>query len=111
MNQNSIIDYKLIGSRIKNKRLEQKLTQEQVSQAANITSYYLSKIENGKTSSTLETLAILAKVLNTDISYIVSGSSKLDLTYVDQRLTDITKSATEAQLQLIIKISKAILEE
>ena len=50
MNQNSIIDYKLIGSRIKNKRLEQKLTQEQVSQAANITSYYLSKIENGKTS-------------------------------------------------------------
>ena len=108
---NSIIDYKIIGSRIKNKRLELKLTQEQVSREANITTFYLSKIENGKSTTTLETLAILAKVLNVDLGYLVSGTSKIEQQYVDQRLVEISNKASESQLQLIIKISKAILDE
>lgn len=108
---NSIIDYKVIGSRIKNKRLELKLTQEQVSREANITTFYLSKIENGKSTTTLETLAILAKVLNVDLGYLVSGTSKIEQQYVDQRLVEISNKASESQMQLIIKISKAILDE
>ena len=108
---NSIIDYKIIGSRIKNKRLELKLTQEQVSREANITTFYLSKIENGKSTTTLETLAILAKVLNVDLGYLVSGTSKIEQQYVDQRLVEISNKASESQMQLIIKISKAILDE
>lgn len=108
---NSIIDYKIIGSRIKNKRLELKLTQEQVSREANITTFYLSKIENGKSTTTLETLAILAKVLNIDLGYLVSGTSKIEQQYVDQRLVEISNKASESQIQLIIKISKAILDE
>lgn len=108
---NSIIDYKIIGSRIKNKRLELKLTQEQVSREANITTFYLSKIENGKSTTTLETLAILAKVLNVDLGYLVSGTSKIEQQYVDQRLVEISNKASESQIQLIIKISKAILDE
>ena len=108
---NSVVDYKLIGSRIKNKRLELKLTQEQVSREANITTFYLSKIENGKSTTTLETLAILAKVLHVDLGYLVSGTSKIEQQYVDQRLVEISNKASESQMQLIIKISKAILDE
>lgn len=107
----SIIDYKLIGSRIVNKRKELALTQEQVATQAQITSFYLSKIENGKSTPTLETLAVLAKVLHTDLNYIISGSSKIEKNYVDRRLSDISKNANEKQLELIIKISKAILDE
>mgnify|MGYP002768535943 FL=1 len=108
---NSVIDYKIIGTRIKNKRLELKLTQEQVSREANITTFYLSKIENGKSTTTLETLAILAKVLHVDLGYLVSGTSKIEQQYVDQRLVEISNKASESQMQLIIKISKAILDE
>ena len=108
---NSVIDYKIIGTRIKNKRLELKLTQEQVSREANITTFYLSKIENGKSTTTLETLAILAKVLHVDLGYLVAGTSKIEQQYVDQRLVEISNKASESQMQLIIKISKAILDE
>lgn len=107
---NSNIDYKTIGLRIKNKRKELNLTQDQVSNQAHITPFYLSKIENGKVTPTLEILSILANILQTDFEYLLTGTSKLDDKYVDQRLSDISKNASKEQLELIIKIANAILE-
>ena len=42
------IDYTMIGKRLKESRMAAKLTQEKVAEAADITTVYLSKIENGK---------------------------------------------------------------
>ncbi|WP_300844392.1 helix-turn-helix domain-containing protein [uncultured Dubosiella sp.] len=105
----TIIDYKLIGTRIRNRRKELKLTQE-LAEKAQITPFYLSKIENGKSSPTLETIAVLANELDTDLTTIISGVSTINNNYVDKRLSDICNSASDAQLDLIIKISKLILD-
>lgn len=107
----TVIDYKMIGNRLKNRRKELKLTQEEVCAKANITTFYLSKLENGKSTPTLETLAVLAKVLQTDLVYLLSGSSKLNDLYIDERLAEISAKANEEQLELIIKIANTILEE
>ncbi|MGN1277296.1 MAG: helix-turn-helix domain-containing protein [Floccifex sp.] len=107
---NTVIDYKMIGNRLKNRRKELKLTQEEVCAKANITTFYLSKLENGKSTPTLETLAVLAKVLQTDLVYLLSGSSKLNDLYIDERLAEISAKANEEQLELIIKIANTILE-
>ncbi|MEY8256155.1 helix-turn-helix domain-containing protein [uncultured Dubosiella sp.] len=106
----TIIDYKLIGTRIRNRRKELKLTQEELAEKAQITPFYLSKIENGKSSPTLETIAVLANELDTDLTTIISGVSTINNNYVDKRLSDICNSASDAQLDLIIKISKLILD-
>lgn len=50
------IDYTMIGKRLKESRMAAKLTQEKVAEAADITTVYLSKIENGKVTPTLDTL-------------------------------------------------------
>ena len=42
---NSTIDYKLIGNRIKKKRKELNLTQEQLANDLNLTTFYISKID------------------------------------------------------------------
>ena len=42
------IDYLMIGKRLKEYRVAAQLTQEKAAEAANITSVYLSRIENGK---------------------------------------------------------------
>ena len=49
------IDYTMIGKRLKESRMAAKLTQEKVAEAADITTVYLSKIENGKVTPTLDT--------------------------------------------------------
>lgn len=74
-----MVDYKLIGSRIKNFREQKKLTQERVAEAVGISSVYLSKIENGKVRPTLDTLAAICDCLACDLgSLLLHAASESD---------------------------------
>lgn len=108
---NSSIDYKLIGSRIQKKRKELNLTQEQLSEKVNITSFYLSKVENGKAAATLETFAAIAHHLGMDLAMLLTGTSTLEKQYHIDKLNSICSKATNKQLDLIIKLAKAVLED
>ncbi len=71
------VDYELIGKRIRNIRIQQNITQEQLSEYSSINPSYLSKIENGFAKPSLEVL--------TSIAYSL-GVSLDDLVYTDKRL-------------------------
>lgn len=108
---NSIIDYNLIGKRIKKQRKYKKITQERMAADLSLSAFYISKIENGKSAPTLETLALIANYLNLDLSYLITGTSKLEDTYYINELNQIISKASKSQLDLIIRISKAVLDE
>lgn len=107
----SMIDYAQIGKRIKKARIENGITQEQLANDLSLSTFYISKIENGKSAPTLETLALLANRLDLDLAYIITGVSKLEREYYDNQLIEITSKATSKQLELIIRVAKAILNE
>lgn len=107
----SIIDYALIGKRIKERRSDLKLTQERLAQELNISTFYLSKIENGKATPTLETLAFIACRLQLDLSFLLTGTSTLEENYYIKELNAICSKATKEQLHLIAKIAKVIIEK
>lgn len=67
------IDYAMIGKRLKEYRVAAQLTQEKVAEAANITTVYLSRIENGKVTPTLDTLDTICMVINADLGVVISG--------------------------------------
>ena len=75
-----MVDYKLIGSRLKTGRLMKKLTQEYVAEKANITTVYLSKIENGHVRPTIDVLSAICDTLQYDLgqmfTYISPSSDK-----------------------------------
>ncbi len=68
------IDYYLMGKRLQERRVKANMTQEQVAEQANISTVYLSKIENGKVSPTLDTLAAICTAIDVDLGFIISGS-------------------------------------
>ena len=70
-----MVDFKLIGSRIKQQRENRQLTQEVVAEQADITTVYLSKIENGKVTPTLSTLDAICSILNCDLGSLLANSS------------------------------------
>lgn len=107
----SIIDYALIGKRIKHTRNNRKITQEQMSGDLSLSTFYISKIENGKCTATLETLALIANYLEMDLSYLITGTSKLENDYYINQLSQITSRASKKQLDLIIRLAKAVLDE
>ena len=56
-----------IGMAIKKKRKEENLTQEQLAEKAKLSVDYISLIERGKRSPSLQSLSALAVALNTSI--------------------------------------------
>lgn len=108
---NSAIDYKLIGNRIQKKRKELHLTQEQLANDLSLTTFYISKIENGKATATLDTLALIAYRLQIDLAYLITGTSTLEETYYIDELNNICSKATKKQLDLIVKLSKVVLDD
>ena len=64
-----------IGQTVRKLRLQQNLTIAEIARKASISSGMLSKIENGQTSASLDSLAALADSLGTTLASIFSGYS------------------------------------
>ena len=69
-----MVDYAVIGERIRACRLQNNSTQESLAEACNITVEYLSKIENGKAKPTLDTLGKICELLDYDMANLFAGS-------------------------------------
>lgn len=69
------LDMKTIGERIKTRRLELNLKQNDIKDAVGISSGNLSEIENGNRTPSMVTLYRLADVLECSIDWIVKGES------------------------------------
>lgn len=70
-----MVDYALIGARIKAKRKEKGITQEVLAEKLSVSVGYISQLERGTTKINLETLAKIAAVTNCEIADFVSGAS------------------------------------
>jgi transcriptional regulator with XRE-family HTH domain len=64
-----------VGERIKARRLELGWTQEELCKKANISTGFLSDLENSKRSVSAETLLDIARVLSLSLDYLMKGDS------------------------------------
>lgn len=87
-----MVDYKLIGARLKKYRDCAKLTQEALAEAADITPIYLSKIENGHVRPTLDTLAALCSALGCDLGSLLTDASPDSRQYQTERVVQVFRA-------------------
>ena len=104
------IDYSVIGSRIRQYRLEKGFTQEELALRINTSAQYISCIERGIKKPSLETLIGIAEVMDVTVNdfiytvpYTDSISSEKDLMYL------ISMCTSEKQ-QIVIGCVKEILK-
>ena len=88
-NEHYIVDNVRIGKIIREARLNQKITQEQLSEAVDVTPAFIGHIERGSRSLSLTTLAGIANVLNIPMYYF----------FLDEEITSDQKTLNDfAQL-------------
>ncbi len=58
------IDYKKLGMQIRSKRLDLKMSQEQLAEKSGLSTTHISNIENGKTKISLDTFVALCDIIN-----------------------------------------------
>jgi len=107
-----MIDYIEIGKRIKQKRKEKNYTQSELGEKLNISTVYISNIENGKEEISLNRLGELASVLDTNIEFFITGTLIDSESYNYLKLNELAKlinDISEGDIKLLsdfIEIAK-----
>lgn len=110
MGDNMSFDYTIIGKRIKKIREQQGYTQEKVAEALGVSNAYISKIERGKTSLSIETLASICECLDTSPILVLTGTLPKNEDYLRNDIEIMLKECSPEKIQLISEIIRKIVE-
>lgn len=102
------VNYRLIGTRLCQRRKELHLTQKKLSEKIHITSSHISAIETGSKQPSLETLLEFCKVLNINIDYLLNGTIHNE---VEEQIVQKIKLCSLENQKRISKIVDVFLEE
>lgn len=98
----------LIGVRIKELRKKRGLSQEQLSEKAEITPNYLSRVERGTENPTLDMFMKLANALEVEMWEMFDFGHRGSRRDLKSILNKIAGEAEEENLMLAIKVLRAI---
>ena len=105
-----IIDYKIIGKRIKDARKKCGMTQEMLAEKADVSVGYISQIERGICKVNLDTLATIANIVNCEVSFFIDGTSHLNNSYLRNEITEKIMICSDKQKKLILEFVDLLLE-
>lgn len=74
LNRPYVVDNVRIGNIIREARINQQITQEQLSEAVNVTPAFIGHIERGDRSLSLTTLVGIANILNIPMNYLFADT-------------------------------------
>lgn len=103
----------LIGERIQQRRLELRLTQQQMSKDLDISFHYLSKIEHGQANITMDMLLKICQYLKIDLAYALSGSIYRNEIYgqnIPSPLVEAFSKSSKKKQKLIYQILSTLEE-
>ncbi|NBI07777.1 helix-turn-helix domain-containing protein [Senegalia massiliensis] len=73
MENNTPIDNKSIGLRIRNEREKFKLSREELAELINLSDYYIGQLERGERQMSLTTMVNISKHLHISLDYLIFG--------------------------------------
>jgi len=97
-----------LGRRIKELRKRRGLTQEALAEQVEISPQYLSRLEVGLQSPSIETLAKLAQALDVDFSELCDAGHQGTLKDLHHTLRTLISEADEQKLRLVVKVVRAM---
>lgn len=99
-----MVDYKLIGTRIKSYRSKAKLTQELVAEQTGITVVYLSKIENGHVRPTIDLLHSICTSIHCDLGDIFCDVSPTSRNYQTDKVVELYNACVPSVKPIALNI-------
>ena len=102
------LDYKEIGRRIRDRRLQMKWSQEQLSEATDLTKPHISHIENGHTKLSLPALVRIAAALNTTPNALLLEPGPADMQSFCREVSHLCAGCSPPQLALMLSVNKTI---
>lgn len=102
------LDFAWIGHRIRDIRLEQKLTQEYVANSAGVNVSHISNIETNKVKVSLTLLVGICNALNTTIDYVLEKEYIQPTNATEKELLRIIHNMEHDKQETLLRISKVL---
>ena len=105
-----MIDYKIVGARIKEARKKKKITQQDIAEILNVSVPYISKIETGNSTVSLKRLSHMADILDVDLADLVAGTNSSTRYYLMDDFSSLLKDSSDDEKKFAFKMLREILE-
>lgn len=99
-----------LGLRIREERIKQNYTQEQLAEKINVSTTYIGYIERGERTLTLAKLVDISNILHVSVDYLLTDSIPSSSSANEKLWLQLLASATEEEQSLILEIAKLILK-
>ncbi len=103
-----ILDYKSIGTRIKNLRINQNMTQERLAEFAGLSITHTSHVETGNTKVSLPSLVKIANALGVTLDELVCDSIIKGKAVFENELATTISDCSELEIRIISDMAKAL---
>lgn len=104
------LNYNIIGLRLKEARLNKKITQENLAEKMDVSVAYISRIERGSSSVNLKRLSEICSILEVSEGEILNGTSSSSPSYLSEAFNDLIKNCPPEKTDLIYKVARVIAE-
>lgn len=99
-----------LGLRIREERIKQNYTQEQLAEKLNVSTTYVGYIERGERTITLAKLVDLSNILHVSVDYLLADSVPASPSANEKLWLQLLASATEEEQELILEMTKLLLK-
>ena len=106
-----MIDYRAIGKRIRIYRHNTGITQELLAEKINVSPPYISRIETGSASPSLQTLIDICNVLDVTIDDLMQDSLSAPKKQVSGRLNKLLSDCSAAEITMVENVVDSLLQE
>lgn len=104
------MNYKIMGDNIRRVRKSINMTQEKLAECIDVSSVFISQIENGARKPSLETIYNLSVVLKTPVDDLLKNVMPIE-TFPDfDELSLLLKNRTKSEINFATSILKELLE-
>lgn len=99
------MNYELLGSHIRKRRKEKKLTLEQLAEMLDVSTTFIGQIERAKGIPSLETLVKIANALETSTDSLLFGdlNAKSGNAHFIKTISELTEDFTASEKELLLK--------
>ena len=93
-----------IGSRIRQARKNKQLSQAELAELMNVSTPYVSDIENGKTNFSIESFIRLTEALQTSSDWLLQTNIPEVTTIQSNEINELLSDCTSSETQMLIKM-------
>ena len=103
------LDYTIIGERLKKARLEKNLTQEQLAEQIDVSTVFISQIENGSRKPSLETIYKISIALKIKIDTLINNDTADENIRDIEKLIELLSRCSPSERDFVTDISREVI--